>query len=94
MKDCDIRGEEICRFVGILWTTSVPQPSRTEYESECWTKQEVHDVQDDVVDCTTEVEEKCEDSTSGYTTSTQCSKWPREVCRCHLAPHSTLFTGT
>jgi len=66
VKDCDIRGEEICR---------------TEYESECWTKQEVHDVQDDVVDCTTEVEEKCEDSTSGYTTSTQCSKWPREVCR-------------
>merc|ERR1712037_330681 len=45
-----------------------------------WTKQEVHDVEDDVVECTTEVEEKCEDETSGYTTNTKCSKWPREVC--------------
>merc|ERR1712180_542886 len=40
----------------------------------------VHDVEDDVVDCTTEVEEKCEDNTSGYTTNTKCSKWPKEVC--------------
>ena len=65
MKDCDVQGPEICR---------------TEYESECWTKQEVHDVEDDVVECRTEVEEKCEDETSGYTTNTKCSKWPREVC--------------
>merc|ERR1712024_224242 len=65
VKDCDIQGPEICR---------------TEYESECWTKQEVHDVQDDVVSCETIVEEKCEDETSGYTTNTKCSKWPREVC--------------
>merc|ERR1712002_1325635 len=65
VKDCDVQGETICR---------------TEYESECWTKQEVHDVQDDVVSCTTEVEEKCEDETSGYTTNTKCSKWPKEVC--------------
>merc|ERR1719376_1633418 len=41
VKDCDIQGPEICR---------------TEYESECWTKQEVHDVEDDVVECKTEVE--------------------------------------
>merc|ERR1712032_41034 len=52
-----------------------------EYESECWTKQEVHDVQDDVVECETVVEEKCEDNTSGYTTTTDCSKWPKEVCK-------------
>merc|ERR1719378_553553 len=26
------------------------------------------------------VDEKCEDETSGYTTFTKCSKWPREVC--------------
>jgi len=66
VKDCDRRGDEICR---------------TEYESECWTKQEEHDVQDDVVECRTEVEEKCQPNTSGYTTTTECSKWPREVCR-------------
>eukprot|EP00092_Neocalanus_flemingeri_P053708 GFUD01063196.1.p1 GENE.GFUD01063196.1~~GFUD01063196.1.p1 ORF type:complete len:368 (-),score=106.94 GFUD01063196.1:300-1364(-) len=65
VKDCNIQGPEVCR---------------TEYESECWTKQEVHDVQDDVVECTTEIEEKCEDETSGYTTNTKCKKWPREVC--------------
>merc|ERR1712227_178394 len=65
VKNCDIQGPEICR---------------TEYESECWTKQEVHDVQDDVVECRTEVEEKCVDNTSGYTTNTECSKWPKEVC--------------
>merc|ERR1719508_5262 len=65
VKDCDIQGPEICR---------------TEYESECWTKQEVHDVEDDVVSCTTVNDEKCEDETSGYTTNTKCSKWPKEVC--------------
>merc|ERR1712003_189909 len=66
-KDCNIEGPEICR---------------TEYESECWTKQEVHDVEDDVVECRTEVEEKCEDETSGCTTE------PRELC----APAGCGFT--
>merc|ERR1712025_403893 len=65
VKDCDKKGPEICR---------------TEYESECWTKQEEHLVKDDVVECKTVVEEKCEDETSGYTTNTKCSKWPKEVC--------------
>ena len=35
VKDCNVEGPEICR---------------TEHESECWTKQEVHNVQDDVVE--------------------------------------------
>jgi len=65
VKDCDVQGPEICR---------------TEYESECWTKQEEHDVEDDVVACETVQDEKCADETSGYTTFTKCSKWPREVC--------------
>jgi len=64
-KDCDRPGPELCT---------------TQYESECWTKNEEHDVVDDVVDCKTVVEEKCEDETSGYTTNTKCSKWPKEVC--------------
>jgi len=71
VKDCDVQGPEICR---------------TEYESECWTKQEEHDVEDDVVECKTEVEEKCEDETSGYTTNTKCSKWPKEVCTVEKKP--------
>merc|ERR1711890_129159 len=53
---------------------------RTEYESECWTKQEEHDVEDDVVECKTVVEKKCEEVTSGYTTQQKCSEWPREEC--------------
>jgi len=65
IKDCNQVGEEICR---------------TEYESECWTKQEAHEVEDDVAECTTELEQKCEDETSGYTTSTKCTEWPKEVC--------------
>merc|ERR1711872_470085 len=66
VKDCDVQGPEICR---------------TEYESECWTKQEVHDVEDDVVSCKTEVEEKCEDNTSGYTTNTKGSLEPQRTCK-------------
>merc|ERR1712055_853516 len=65
-KDCDVQGPEICR---------------TEYESECWTKQEEHDVEDDVVECETVQDEKCDDETSGYTTFTKCTKWPKEVCK-------------
>ena len=39
-----------------------------------------HQVADDVVECKTVVEEKCEENTSGYTTNTKCSNWPREEC--------------
>ena len=38
-------------------------------------------VMDDVVECSTKLEEKCTDETAGYTTNTKCLKWPREVCR-------------
>ena len=34
-------------------------------------------VEDDIVQCDTVYEEKCEDETSGYTTNTKCSKWPK-----------------
>jgi len=65
IKDCDKPGEEVCS---------------TQYESECITQQEVHQVTDDVPECRTVVEEKCEENTSGYTTNTKCSNWPREEC--------------
>ena len=48
----------------------------------------VHQVEDDVVECRTVVEEKCEDETAGYTTSTKCSKWPREECSVTKKPVS------
>jgi len=65
VKDCDQQGEEICT---------------TEYESECVTEQHEHQVEDDVPECKTVVDEKCEDITSGYTSTQKCSKWPREEC--------------
>merc|ERR1712154_744012 len=46
-------GEEVCQTV---------------YESACTTRYQEHDVQDDVVECETIQEEKCEDVTQGYTT--------------------------
>jgi len=65
VKDCDVAGEQICR---------------TEYQSECWSKQIPHEVEDDVVTCQTVEDEKCEDVTEGYTTSKRCQKWPRQQC--------------
>merc|ERR1712098_237291 len=41
VKDCDVQGPEICRV---------------EYESECWTKNEEHEVEDDIAECSTELE--------------------------------------
>jgi len=66
VKDCDgVTGEEICS---------------TQYESECLTEQEKHEVVDDVPECKTVVDEKCDEVNSGYTSSQKCSKWPREEC--------------
>ena len=39
---------------------SGPEVCRTEYISECWTRNEPHQVVDDVPKCRTEYEEKCE----------------------------------
>lgn len=44
-QDCNLSGPEVCR---------------TEYISECWTRNEPHQVVDDVPKCRTEYEEKCE----------------------------------
>jgi len=65
VKDCDVEGEEECR---------------TFHQSECWTQQKVHQVEDDIATCNTINEEKCEEVTVGYTTQKKCDTWPREVC--------------
>ena len=63
-------------------------------------------VTDDVPECRTVVEEKCEENTSGYTTNTKCSNWPREECalskqqttkfspltKCNKVKLSTIFS--
>ena len=43
-QDCNLSGPEVCR---------------TEYISECWTKNDPHIVEDDVPKCMTEYVEKC-----------------------------------
>ena len=47
-QDCNLSGPEVCR---------------TEYISECWTKNDPHIVEDDVPKCRTEYEEKCVEKT-------------------------------
>merc|ERR1711868_63375 len=54
---------------------------QTVYESACTTRYQEHDVQDDVVECETIQEEKCEDVTQGYTTEQKCTKWPVQKCK-------------
>merc|ERR1712055_245874 len=58
-----------------------PIQCRTVYESQCQTRYHEHDVEDDVVECETVQEEKCEDVTQGYTTEKKCTKWPKQVCK-------------
>ena len=79
VKDCDVQGPEICR---------------TEYESECWTKPEVHQVEDDVVSCTTEYEEICKPETNGYTTTDTCKKWPHQRCTLSKQPSTKVTPVT
>ena len=50
------------------------------YETECWTKHNVHEVEDDVVSCETVHDEVCDDVVEGYTSSVQCSQVPRLKC--------------
>ena len=57
-----------------------PETCTTVYESSCVTRYHEHDVQDDVVECVVEQEEKCEDVTQGYTTESKCTKWPVQKC--------------
>merc|ERR1712168_1741684 len=57
-----------------------PVECRTVYESQSQTRYHEHDVEDDVVECETVQEEKCEDVTQGYTTEKKCTKWPKQVC--------------
>ena len=65
VKDCGKEGPTICQTV---------------YESECWTKQNVHEVEDDVTNCQTVLEQKCKEVTVGYTTKDECDEWPVEKC--------------
>ena len=53
---------------------------RTAHETRCETRNHVHNVIDDVVSCKTVFETDCKDVTSGYTTTEECTKWPKVKC--------------
>jgi len=66
VKDCNNPTEEtVCQTV---------------YETECMTKQKVHEVEDDVTSCETQQMVKCKDVTIGYVTKPECDEWPVERC--------------
>jgi len=57
-----------------------PEECKKVFESQCSTRYHEHEVEDDVVECETIQEEKCEDVTQGYTTEQRCTKWPVQKC--------------
>jgi hypothetical protein len=57
-----------------------PVECRTEYESMCETRYHEHEVIDDIPDCQTVKEYKCELVAKGYNTEEECKSWPVEKC--------------
>lgn len=63
-----------------------PPAPRTFHTTVCETRYEIHNVRDDVVNCTTEFETDCNQVTQGYTTTTHCKRWPKVKCDLKTVP--------
>jgi len=63
-----------------------PEVCQTIHQTECWTRQEEHTVEDDIPSCITKTETACTDLTSGYVSTTECQEWPRRVCEVEKKP--------
>merc|ERR1711923_409688 len=87
-EDCEENFRKTCfiEYEKIAFNETV-EVCREQLEKDC-------DIQGPEI-CRTEVEEKCEPLTSGYTTSSKCSKWPKEVCTAAKKPVTkyTPITG-
>ena len=53
---------------------------RTVYQTECSTSQTAHQVLEDVVDCQTVSQERCQELTEGTETRRDCQSWPVRKC--------------
>ena len=62
---CEGKGPEVCRAANTI---------------ACETKLEFHEIDDDVIHCQTVYDESCENITKGYSTVTDCKKWPKVKC--------------
>ncbi|QQP50688.1 Uncharacterized protein FKW44_011789 [Caligus rogercresseyi] len=73
-EECEENFKKSCfiEYKKVAVDETGPEECKTVYESECETRYHEHDVEDDVVNCETIQEEKCEDQ--------KCTKWPKQVC--------------
>jgi hypothetical protein len=58
-----------------------PEECKTVYESYCTTEFHEHDVLDKIAVCEETREQKCQPKTQGYTTSEECTYWPKTECK-------------
>lgn len=58
---------------------AVTEVCSTEYQSECQTVREEHNVEDSVMESKEEIESKCENVTSGHTSSQKCDVQKKKV---------------
>ena len=71
-----------------------PEECKTVYESNCETSYHEHEVEDDVVDCVEEYEEKCEDVTQGMLKKYEKNiLWENKLLKypAFLLPHRYLY---
>ena len=72
---------EVCKtYLCPDCTREGPKECETVYDTVCETKRKVHNVIDDVVNCKTVEEEKCEDVRVGFLIEQKCDTWPVEKC--------------
>jgi len=65
VKNCAKNGTEECTTV---------------YDTVCETSQDVHEVEDDVVNCKTVNKEMCKTVQNGFLAEEKCELWPQEKC--------------
>ena len=66
VKNCAKNGTEECTTV---------------YDTVCETSQDVHEVEDDVVNCKTVNKEMCKTVQNGFLEEEKCELWPQEECK-------------
>merc|ERR1712032_331819 len=78
---------EVCKtYLCPDCTRKGPEECQTVCDTVCETKRKVHEVEDDVVNCESVVEEKCENVLDGILTKLECNTWPVALQECDSWP--------